>query len=235
MDRRPSDGLEVEDEDPDGLGQDLRWTGGKARRGSAMGARYTEGRFGDGCVSPPMDREATPMDWRSRAPPWCSNLSAWREGVRGRLWRFDAQNRHPRATSSLGKCSATCQDRRDWTRFGPGEEGAQNRPLEATNRPMGVYTEPLSLGRVQTVRSGSTGRSNEADFTEPTPRVNTVSAPTHLHLKVERGGLHRPSRAGEARSHEAEATEPPASRSSEAERPDLPGARSGEILKFPGF
>ncbi|WVZ51545.1 hypothetical protein U9M48_002682 [Paspalum notatum var. saurae] len=53
-----------------------------------MGARYTEGRFGDGGVSPPMDREATPMDWRSRVPPWCSNPSAWREGVRGRLWRL---------------------------------------------------------------------------------------------------------------------------------------------------
>ncbi|WVZ58422.1 hypothetical protein U9M48_008698 [Paspalum notatum var. saurae] len=53
-----------------------------------MGARYTEGRFGNGGVSPPMDREATPMDWRSRVPPWCSNPSAWREVVRGRLWRL---------------------------------------------------------------------------------------------------------------------------------------------------
>ncbi|WVZ51827.1 hypothetical protein U9M48_002934 [Paspalum notatum var. saurae] len=53
-----------------------------------MGARYTEGRFGDGGVSPPMDREATPMDWRSWVPPWCSNPSAWREGMRGRLWRL---------------------------------------------------------------------------------------------------------------------------------------------------
>ncbi|WVZ84271.1 hypothetical protein U9M48_031321 [Paspalum notatum var. saurae] len=51
-----------------------------------MGAQYTEGRFGNGGVSPPMDREATPMDWRSRVPLWCSNPSAWREGVRGRLW-----------------------------------------------------------------------------------------------------------------------------------------------------
>ncbi|WVZ81238.1 hypothetical protein U9M48_028636 [Paspalum notatum var. saurae] len=53
-----------------------------------MGARYTEGRFGNGGVSPPMDREATLMDWRSRVPPWCSNPSAWREGVQGRLWRL---------------------------------------------------------------------------------------------------------------------------------------------------
>ncbi|WVZ49860.1 hypothetical protein U9M48_001183 [Paspalum notatum var. saurae] len=53
-----------------------------------MEALYTEGRFGNGGVSPPMDCEATPMDWRSRVPLWCSNPSAWREGVRGRLWRL---------------------------------------------------------------------------------------------------------------------------------------------------
>ncbi|WVZ88808.1 hypothetical protein U9M48_035281 [Paspalum notatum var. saurae] len=57
-----------------------------------MGARYTEGRFGSDGVSPSMDREATPMDWRSRVPLWCSNLSAWREGVRGRLWRLRLKN-----------------------------------------------------------------------------------------------------------------------------------------------
>ncbi|WVZ51383.1 hypothetical protein U9M48_002535 [Paspalum notatum var. saurae] len=62
---KSSDGLEA-----------LRWTR----------ARYMEGRFGNGGVSPPMDREATPMDWRSRVPLWCSNPIAWREGVRGRLW-----------------------------------------------------------------------------------------------------------------------------------------------------
>ncbi|WVZ84227.1 hypothetical protein U9M48_031279 [Paspalum notatum var. saurae] len=53
-----------------------------------MGARYTEGRFGNGGVNPPMDREATPMDWRSQVPTWCSNPSAWCEGVQGRLWRL---------------------------------------------------------------------------------------------------------------------------------------------------
>ncbi|WVZ49733.1 hypothetical protein U9M48_001064 [Paspalum notatum var. saurae] len=28
-----------------------------------------------------------PMDW-SRVSPWCSNPSAWREGVRERFWRL---------------------------------------------------------------------------------------------------------------------------------------------------
>jgi hypothetical protein len=65
MDWRPSDGLEVEEgESPRWTeAKALQWTGGaRARRRSAMGARYTEGRFGNGGVSPPMDREATPMD-----------------------------------------------------------------------------------------------------------------------------------------------------------------------------
>ncbi|WVZ85329.1 hypothetical protein U9M48_032270 [Paspalum notatum var. saurae] len=53
-----------------------------------MESRYTEGRFGNGGVNPPMDREATPMDWRSRVPPWCSNPSASREDVQGRIWRL---------------------------------------------------------------------------------------------------------------------------------------------------
>ncbi|WVZ76289.1 hypothetical protein U9M48_024276 [Paspalum notatum var. saurae] len=66
----------------------LQWTGGKSRCRSTMEARYTEGQFGNGGVSPPMDREATLMDWRSRVPPWCSRPSAWREGVQGRLWRL---------------------------------------------------------------------------------------------------------------------------------------------------
>ncbi|WVZ70103.1 hypothetical protein U9M48_018798, partial [Paspalum notatum var. saurae] len=66
----------------------IQWTGGNARRRSAMGDRYTERRIGNGGVSPPMDREATPMDWKSRVPPWCSKPSAWHEGVRGRLWRL---------------------------------------------------------------------------------------------------------------------------------------------------
>ena len=42
--------------------QVLQWTGGNARCRSAMGARYTERRFGNGGVSPPMDCKATPMD-----------------------------------------------------------------------------------------------------------------------------------------------------------------------------
>ncbi|WVZ85113.1 hypothetical protein U9M48_032067 [Paspalum notatum var. saurae] len=77
MDWRPSDGLEVDDEDLDGLRQ---------KPSNGPEARYTEGQIGNDGVSPPMDREATPMDWRSRVPPWCSNPSAWREGVRGRIW-----------------------------------------------------------------------------------------------------------------------------------------------------
>ncbi|WVZ63335.1 hypothetical protein U9M48_012975, partial [Paspalum notatum var. saurae] len=90
MDWRPSDGLEVDDEDLDGLGQKPS-NGLEAMLGVGRSwklGRYTEGRIGNGGVSPPMDREATPMDWRSRVPPWCSNPSAWREGVRGRLWRL---------------------------------------------------------------------------------------------------------------------------------------------------
>ena len=84
MDWRPSDGLEVEEgERPRGTeAKALQWTGGtRARHRSAMGVRYTEGRLGNGGVSPPMDHEATPMDWRSRVPQWCSNPSTWHEGV----------------------------------------------------------------------------------------------------------------------------------------------------------
>ncbi|WVZ76487.1 LOW QUALITY PROTEIN: hypothetical protein U9M48_024462 [Paspalum notatum var. saurae] len=80
--------------------------------GSAMRARYTEGRFGNSGVSPPMDREATLMDWRSQVPPWCSNPSAWREGVRGRLWRLWLKTATQTA-QGLVSWATTRQDRED--------------------------------------------------------------------------------------------------------------------------
>ncbi|WVZ51734.1 hypothetical protein U9M48_002849 [Paspalum notatum var. saurae] len=77
-----------------------------------MEARYLCGRIGNGGVSPPMDREATPMDWRSQVPPWCSNPSVWREGVRGRLWRLRLKTA-TQATQGLVSWATTRQDRED--------------------------------------------------------------------------------------------------------------------------
>jgi hypothetical protein len=82
MDWRPSDGLE---EDGD---EDLRWTGGKLGVGRPWEFGTRRGGSATASVSPPMDREAAPMDWRSWAHPWCSNPSAWREGVFEGLWRL---------------------------------------------------------------------------------------------------------------------------------------------------
>ncbi|WVZ61400.1 hypothetical protein U9M48_011279 [Paspalum notatum var. saurae] len=77
-----------------------------------MEARYTEGRIGNGGVSPPMDSEATLMDWRSRVPPWCSNPSARREGVLGRLWRLRLKTA-TQATQGFVSWATTRQDRED--------------------------------------------------------------------------------------------------------------------------
>ncbi|WVZ48732.1 hypothetical protein U9M48_000151 [Paspalum notatum var. saurae] len=88
-----------------------------------MEARYTEGRFGNGGVSPPMDREATPMDRRSRVPPWCSNPSAWREGVRGRLWRLRLKTAtQVQMTWWVGLRLAKIED---WAKTGP--EARENK------------------------------------------------------------------------------------------------------------
>ena len=88
MDRRPFDGLKVEDEDLDGLGQkscdgleaieldvSRPWEFDTWR-----GDKTTASKSSDGL-------EAAPMDWRPVAA-WSSNPSAWREGVRGRLWQL---------------------------------------------------------------------------------------------------------------------------------------------------
>ena len=92
----------------------LRRTGGNVWHQSAMVVQYTEGRLGNGGVSPRMDCEATSMDWRSRVPLWCSNLSGWCEGVQGRLWRL--QLKTTTQVTKTWRVVKTHQDRR----LGPG-------------------------------------------------------------------------------------------------------------------
>jgi len=50
------------------------------------------------------------MDWRS-VTAWCSNPSAWRKGVRGRLWRPRLKTA-TQVTQDLVSWAMTRQDRR---------------------------------------------------------------------------------------------------------------------------
>lgn len=132
----------------------LRWTGGNARRRSAMGVRYTEGRFGYGGVSPPMDCEAAPMDWRSRRPPWCSNPSAWREDVRVEALAALAQNRHP-----------SCQDLASGSKLVKIEDRAQVGPRSPQNKVSRFLTSKPGApsGPRATWRTSKRGGETEED------------------------------------------------------------------------
>jgi len=88
IDRRPFNGLKVEDEDLDGLGQKScngleaieLYVGRPWEFDTWRGDKTTASKSSDGL-------EAAPMDWRPVAA-WSSNPSAWHEGVRGRLWQL---------------------------------------------------------------------------------------------------------------------------------------------------